>query len=316
VAITDTARIALGSHAPSMAARLRRGLTSPELMFLMEAHNGLSTRIVQDAGFSGIWASGLSISASLGVRDSNELSWSQVLDVLEFMVDSARIPILVDGDTGHGNFNNVRRFVRKLCQRGVAGVCIEDKVFPKLNSFIEGPGALAQIDEFCGRVKAAKDSQDDPDFCVIARVEALICGAGLPEALRRAEAYVEAGADGILIHSKRSTAEEIVAFAAEWQNRSPLVIVPTKYYSTSVDVFRAAGISAVIWANHNLRASMSAMRAVCERILRDESIAGVERGVAPLDDVFDIVDTAELLEAERRYFARSGNGAAPGAARV
>jgi phosphoenolpyruvate mutase len=304
VAITNPARPAFHTQSPSMASLLRAGLTSPELMFLMEAHNGLSTRIVQDAGFAGIWASGLSISASLGVRDSNELSWTQVLDVLEFMVDSARIPILVDGDTGHGNFNNVRRFVSKLSRLGVAGVCIEDKVFPKLNSFIEGPDALADADEFCGRIAAAKDSQADDDFCVIARVEALICGAGMQEALRRAEAYRAAGADGILIHSKRSTADEVIAFAREWQNRCPLVIVPTKYYTTAADVFRAAGFAAVIWANHNLRASLRAMRAVCAQIRGDESIAGVEPQVAPLADVFDIVDTDELLQAELRYGKR------------
>jgi phosphoenolpyruvate mutase len=304
VAISNLAYPAFELHEPSMAARLRAGLTAPELMFLMEAHNGLSTRIVQDAGFAGIWASGLSISASLGVRDSNELSWTQVLDVLEFMVDSARIPILVDGDTGHGNFNNVRRFVNKLSRLGIAGVCIEDKLFPKLNSFIEGPDALADPDEFCGRIKAAKDSQTDDDFCVIARVEALICGAGMAEALRRAEAYHAAGADGILIHSKRSTADEVLAFAREWQNRSPVVIVPTKYYKTRTEEFRAAGIAAVIWANHNLRASLRAMRAVCEKIRGEESIAAVEPQVAPLDDVFHIVDTEELLEAEQRYYGK------------
>src|SRR5215218_2023818 len=118
--------------------RLRHLITRRDLSFLMEAHNGLSAKIAEEAGFEGIWASGLSISAALGVRDSNEASWTQVLEMLEFMSDSTRIPILVDGDTGHGNFNNVRRFVHKLEQRGIAGVCIEDKVFPKTNSFIRG----------------------------------------------------------------------------------------------------------------------------------------------------------------------------------
>src|SRR6266481_6149345 len=116
--------------------QLRRLIQSPELSFLMEAHNGLSAKLVEEAGFAGIWASGLSISAALGLRDNNEASWTQVLDVLEYMADATSLPILVDGDTGYGNFNNVRRLVRKLCQRGIAGVCIEDKLFPKTNSFI------------------------------------------------------------------------------------------------------------------------------------------------------------------------------------
>src|SRR5262249_22074473 len=111
---------------PGAAARrcaaLRRELISPDLSFLMEAHNGLSAKIVEEAGFAGIWASGLAISAALGLRDNNEASWTQVLDVLEFMADATTLPILVDGDTGYGNFNNVRRLVKKLCQRGIAGV--------------------------------------------------------------------------------------------------------------------------------------------------------------------------------------------------
>ena len=140
----------------------------------MEAHNGLSARIVEEAGFKGIWASGLALSAQFGVRDSNEASWTQVVDMLEFMADATTIPILLDGDTGYGNFNNLRRLIRKLEQRGVGGVCIEDKIFPKSNSFIDSERQpLADIDEFCGKIRAGKDCQDDPDFCVVARVEAL-----------------------------------------------------------------------------------------------------------------------------------------------
>ena len=205
----------------SRAARFRASLLAPELTFLMEAHNGLSAKIVEEAGFEGIWAAGLSISAALGVRDSNEASWTQVLEVLEFMADATSIPILLDGDTGYGNFNNVRRLVRKLDQRGVAAVCLEDKLFPKTNCFIGEHQPLADVDEFCGKIKAGKDSASDPDFSIVARVEALIAGRGLDEALRRAEAYHAAGADAILIHSKRTTADEILAFAAEWGRRAP-----------------------------------------------------------------------------------------------
>src|SRR5215831_13119071 len=118
------------------ATQLKRLIQSEEMGFLMEAHSGLSARIAEEAGFAGIWASGLSISASLGVRDNNEASWTQVLEVVEFMSDATDIPILLDGDTGYGNFNNMRRLVKKLEQRDVAAVCIEDKLFPKTNSFI------------------------------------------------------------------------------------------------------------------------------------------------------------------------------------
>src|ERR1700743_1184673 len=178
------------SNSLTRSAKLRQMLQSAELEFLMEAHNGLSARLVREAGFRGIWASGLALSAQFGVRDNNEASWTQVVDMLEFMVDSSDLPILLDGDTGYGNFNNVRRLVRKLEQRGIAGVCIEDKVFPKTNSFIKGEAQpLADIDEFCGKIKAGKDSQTDEHFSIVARVEALIAGWGMDEALRRAEAY-------------------------------------------------------------------------------------------------------------------------------
>ena len=136
-----------------------------ELEFLMEAHNGLSARIVREAGFKAIWASGLAISAQFGVRDNNEASWTQVVDMLEFMADASDLPILLDGDTGYGNFNNLRRLVRKLEQRGIAGVCIEDKQFPKTNSFLNGERQpLADIDEFCGKIAAGKDTQTRSEF--------------------------------------------------------------------------------------------------------------------------------------------------------
>lgn len=108
-------------------------------------------------GFKGIWGSGLSISAQLGVRDSNEASWTQVMEVMEFMSDATDIPILLDADTGYGNFNNARRLVTKLEQRGVAGACIEDKLFPKTNSLLDGRAQpLADIDEFCAKIRACK----------------------------------------------------------------------------------------------------------------------------------------------------------------
>ena len=290
------------SEAPSTKAqKLKHALLKEELAFVMEAHNGLSAKVVEEAGFEGVWASGLSMSAALGVRDNNEASWTQVLEQLEFMADATSIPILVDGDTGYGNFNNVRRLVKKLCQRGVAGVCIEDKLFPKTNSFIGEGQPLADVEEFSGRIKAGKDSQNDQDFQIIARVEALISGHGMAEALKRAEAYHAAGADAILIHSKKAEANEILDFSREWAARAPLVIVPTMYYATPTNVFRETGISLVIWANHNLRAALSAMREASQRIMEEQSLASVEGKVASVKEVFDIVGQGELATAEARY---------------
>lgn len=285
----------------SQASLFKHYLLSDELVFLMEAHNGLSAKIAEKAGFKALWASGLTISASLGLRDCNEASWTQVIDVIEFMADSVSVPIMVDGDTGYGNFNNVRRLVKKLCERKVAAVCIEDKLFPKTNSFIERNQQLTSIEEFCGKIKAGKDSQSEPDFCLIARTEALISGQGVSEALKRAEAYHQAGADAILIHSKQTHPEEIFSFAKSWDCRCPVIIVPTKYYQTPTPLFREHHISMVIWANHNLRASIKAMNELCQTLIREESLSMIEKNVAPLEEIFHLVNDKELEEAEKNY---------------
>jgi len=286
----------------SKPSQLRALLESANTEFILEAHNGISARIAERAGFKGIWASGLALSAQFGVRDNNEASWTQVVEMLEFMSDVTEIPILLDGDTGYGNFNNMRRLVKKLEQRNIAGVCIEDKQFPKTNSFINGERQpLADINEFCGKIKAGKDSQENPDFCVIARVEALIAGWGLSEALKRAERYHTAGADGILIHSKSSQPDEILAFAKEWAGRAPLVIVPTKYYSTPTEVFENANISLIIWANHMIRASIAMMEKISAEIMQSRSVANIEDRIASVKDIFSLQGADELAAAEERY---------------
>ena len=277
-------------------------LKSPNLEFILEAHNGLSAKIVEEAGFKGIWGSGLSISAALGVRDNNEASWTQVLEVVEFMSDATTIPIMLDADTGYGNFNNARRLVKKLEQRGVAAMCIEDKLFPKTNSFINSEQQpLADMDEFAGKIKAAKDTQTDPDFCVVARVEAFIAGWGVEEALRRAEAYHRAGADAILMHSKKNTAEEILEFMKHWKDTAPVVIVPTMYYDTPTEVFENAGVSLVIWANHMLRSSITAMQKTATEIYQSKSLKNIESQIVPVKEIFRLQNADELKQAEKKY---------------
>lgn len=281
--------------------RLRRLIGSRDLSFIMEAHNGLTTRLVERAGFEGVWASGLSIAAAFGIRDSNEASWTQVLDVIEFMADATELPILVDGDTGYGNFNNARRLVRKLCERSVAGVAIEDKLFPKLNSFVGESQMLADVDEFCGKIKAAKDAQTEPDFCLVARCEAFIAGRPLEEVLERAARYSEAGADAVFVHSKAQDVREIESFMERWSGAAPIVIAPTTYAATPTDDFRRLGISLVIWANHSIRASAFAVDRVLRRIRERESIHGLEDEISSLRDLFDLLDYDELAAAELRY---------------
>jgi phosphoenolpyruvate phosphomutase len=283
-------------------ARFKQLLNSDKLEFILEAHDGMSAKIVEESGFKGIWASGLCISASMGVRDNNEASWTQVLDVLEFMSDATTIPIMVDADTGYGNFNNVRRLVKKLGQRDIAAMCIEDKLFPKTNSFIRGESQpMADIDEFCGKIRAAKDTQEDPDFCVIARTESFITGRGLAEALKRAKAYRDAGADAILVHSKISSADQVLSFMAEWDDSCPIVIVPTTYFSTPTEVFAQAGVSLVIWANHLLRSSIDAMQRTAATLFEEQKLLPIEDEIVSVKEIFRLQNADELKQAEGRY---------------
>lgn len=282
---------------------LRNLLNSNCIEFLMEAHNGISAKIVEKTGFKGIWASGLTLSSSLGLRDCNEASFSQVLQVLEYMNDSTKLPILVDGDTGYGNFNTARRFVRQLEKIGIAGVCFEDKIFPKTNSFIEVKGGqkLADINEFCGKIQACKDYQQNPDFVVVARIEAFISGAGLEEALKRAKAYHKAGADAILVHSKIATSNDIDNFMKNWDNRCPIIIVPTTYFSTPTKHFSDINISLVIWANHNMRASIKAMQETSLKIFENNSLSEVVDNIESVKTIFNYTKEKELKEDEAKY---------------
>lgn len=263
-------------------------------------HDALSALIAQETGFPGVWISGLGLSATSGVRDSNELSWTQIVERIELLSDRISVPALVDADTGFGNFNNVRLVFRKFARIGVGGACIEDKVFPKTNSFIGTGQDLADPAEFCGRIKAAKDTVGDEVF-VVARCEAFVAGCTLTEAIDRCGLYVDSDADAILIHSKKNTPDEVLAFMSQWDGRAPVTIVPTKYSYVTPDVFEAAGISVVIWANQVLRASLKAMEQTCEAVRKEGTMLHIESEIADLSRVFELTDNAELEQAKKLY---------------
>ncbi len=284
------------------AGKLKRIIKGSNRMALaMEAHSGLSAIIAEKAGFPAIWASGLSLSSVHGLHDANELSWSQVLDALSFMVDRVDIPVLLDGDSGYGDFNNFRLIVKRLVRMGVAGVVIEDKVFPKRNSFAESAQHLATVEEFCGKLKAGRDTAGDSGPVIVARAEGFIAGRPLSETLERCEAYVEAGADAIFIHSKRKDPSEIYEFCRVWTARTPVIACPTTYCSESFGNLESAGIALAICANQSLRASIRAMTDVCRAIRQGKALSCVEAGIAPVAEVFDLLDYDELYSAEATY---------------
>jgi phosphoenolpyruvate phosphomutase len=295
----------------SNSKKLRELLQSPRVEQILEAHNSLSATIVEEAGIRGLWASSLTLSCAAGLRDNSELTMSEVLDVLESMTARANIPILFDGDTGYGQFSHFQQLVRKLCLRRVGGVCIEDKVFPKTNSFLRSESqALAPVEEFAGKLRAGKDAQTDPDFVVMARTEALIVGLDTAAAIDRAERYVEAGADAILIHSKQRTFGQVQDFMSKWGGRAPVVCVPTTYYSTPMEAFSQAGVSLVIWANHMLRAGIGAMQNVANEIGEKGTARDLEDAIAPVKEVFRLQDADGLLAGEKAYLQQTSSSSA------
>lgn len=288
--------------------KLRELIESKELSFIMEAHDGLSAKIVEESGFKAIWASGLSMSASLGVRDNNELSFKEVADHCYYMASRVDIPVLLDMDTGYGDFNVARTALRMIEKSGVAGVVVEDKVFPKKNSFLNnGSEALADPQEFALKLAALHEARQDNDFVIVARLESFLVGNTVEDAINRADIYCTIGkADALLVHSKKSDSEDIDKFMKEWNNRYdiPIIIVPTKYYSVPTKHFEDIGISTIIWANHNLRSVITAMKATCHSIYSTQSLIGVEDKIAPVSEVFRIQGNNELERDELKYLPK------------
>ncbi len=289
------------------AEQLREMFHRPEIIRLVGTHNALGAKLAERAGFDGIWSSGLEISTSYAIPDANILTMSEYLAVARSMTEVLQAPVVADCDTGYGNVNNVIYMVRKFEAAGVAAVCIEDKLFPKVNSFIPGRQELASIAEFTGKIMAAKATQNSAAFMVIARVEALIAGRGQEEALKRAHAYAEAGADAILIHSKSKSPQPIVDFIHAWDFSAPLVVVPTTYYTITAQELEELGVKMVIYANHGLRASIKTMLDVYREILKTGSTVTIEDHIAPLSLVFELQGMPQMKQAEEIYM-RNGEG--------
>ena len=287
----------------SRAGQLRQMFKRPGIIRLIGAHNALGARIGERAGFDGIWSSSFEISASHAVPDAGLLTMTEFLEAAQSMVSAVRIPVVADVDTGFGNAANVIRTVQKFEAAGVAAICMEDKLFPKVNSLVGGRQELVPIAEFVGKIMAAKSAQSDPEFMLIARVEALIAGLGVEEALRRADQYVEAGADAILIHDKNPEPEAIIRFARAWRARAPLVVVPTTFYRVTVQQLEQLGIKMVIYANQGLRAAIRAMERTYAEILKAGSSAPVEETIAPLSLVFELQGFPQLKSCEESFMS-------------
>ena len=285
------------------AVKLRALLKRPGAIKAVGAHDALSARLIQRAGFDAIWASGFAISASLKcIPDASFIDSSQQLAVERNMAEAVSIPIIADCDTGYGNALNVMRTVNDRERAGIAAICIEDNVYPKRCSFYAGVRReLIPIEEHCGKIRAAKAAQIFPEFVIIARTEALIAGWGQEEALKRAEAYADAGADAILIHSKSKKFDELRAVYKAWSGRVPLVAVPTMFDQTTVAEMEEAGAKIIIYANQPVRATIRAMTDMLDLIKEDTRPGAANDRIATLSEVYDIVGVPQMEQDEKQF---------------
>lgn len=280
---------------------LRQLLQRPRIARAVGAHDAVGALLAAEAGFDAVWASGLEISASRGVPDANILTMTECLDAAAVIVRASPLPVLVDCDTGYGDLHNVMHLVREAERRGVAGVCVEDKPFPKINSFVQCEQRLEPVASFCVKLRAAKDAQRNPDTIVVARLEALIVGAAMEEALHRADCYEDSGADVLLIHSRAATSQEVTQFCSRYEGKLPIIVIPTQYPQVTCDELEKAGAAMVIYANQGLRSAVRAVRETFRSIMEHGRSLEVEDRISSVDDVLALTDMNGLVERQEYY---------------
>jgi phosphoenolpyruvate phosphomutase len=269
----------------------------------MAAHAPLAAKLAEEAGFDAIWASGFELSALYGLPDVSLVTMTQHLEMLRAIGERCGLPIVADIDTGFGNAVNVVYAIEQYERAGAAAVVIEDKTFPKVTSLAAGGRQeLVRVEEFQGKIAAAVATRKDPGFIVVARTEALIAGLGQDEALKRAAAYEEAGADMILVHSKQKTPDEVESFVRAWTGKAPVVLVPTAYPSLTTARIQALGkVKMVIYGNHAIRAAVTAMKDVFARILADGGIHNVDKAIVSVEEIFRLQGMDQMKADEKRF---------------
>lgn len=249
--------------------RLRQLFLRPGIIKCAGAHDAASARVAQDVGFDAIWSSGFGISTANCVPDESVLSMKDFLEVTRSISTAVSVPVIADCDTGYGNEANVAYAIRQFEAAGASGVCIEDQNFPKSCSLFSNGQKLAPVKEFIAKIRAAKRAQKSPEFCLIARTEALITGAGLEEAEFRAREYAQGGADAVLVHWNQPSPQPIVDFLCRWTLETPVVVIPTTYGAITAQRLEELNAKMVIYANQGIRCALQAMEDAFRSILHD-----------------------------------------------
>jgi phosphoenolpyruvate phosphomutase len=280
--------------------RLTKLMETKAIVKVGGAYDALSAKLVETAGFDAIWAGSFAISATHALPDASILTMTDFLRVSENMVDACNIPVIADCDTGFGGPANVSHAVKKYEKAGIAGISMEDKIFPKQNSLLENSKQeLLSEKDFVAKIIAAKESKLDKNFMIIARTEALIAKKGIDEALNRANAYENAGADAILIHSRKKSSDEIFEFSEKWKGSIPLVVVPTSYPSVKVDELISHKIKMVIYANQSLRAAHSVISKILKEIIQKDSLEEIKYDMSSMEDIFKLQEMYKITDQEK-----------------
>lgn len=281
---------------------LRRLINCKPLVRVIEAHNGLSALIAENIKvdgkeFDALWESSLTDSASKSKPDIELVDFTSRTKTINEILEVTTKPIIVDGDTG-GLTEHFVFMVKTLERLGVSAVIIEDKVFPKRNSLLQSAVHIQEkVDKFCDKIKAGKKAIITDDFMIFARIESLIAGKSVDDALKRANKYIQAGADGIMIHSKDKSPDKILEFCSEYKklkHKVPLIVVPTTYNTVTEKELIDAGVSIVIYANHLLRSSCKAMLETAKTILKNERAYEAESTCCPVNQIFDMINSGKF----------------------
>ena len=278
---------------------LRKDLESKSILKVGGAFDAMSAKLVEINGFDAIWAGSFAISATHALPDASILTMTEFLYSANNMEAACNIPIIADCDTGFGGPSNVSHMVKKYEKSGIAAICIEDKTFPKKNSFLENSKQeLLSEKEFVAKIIAAKEAKENPNFMLIARTEALISGMGIKEAIKRANAYEKAGADAILIHSKQNTPDEIFEFSESWGGTLPLVVVPTSYPTVRLDELISHRIKMIIYANQTLRVTHAIISKLLKQLKNSASISDISEDMSSMKEIFQLQETYKIKKQE------------------
>jgi len=278
---------------------LMKKIQEKQFVKVCGAFDVMSAKLAEMNDFDAVWASGFGISSARALPDAGIITMTELLDAVTFMAEACSIPVIADCDTGYGGPNNVAHLVKKFENAGIAGICIEDKTFPKENSlFKDGKQEMISKKDFVAKLIAAKNAKKNPDFVIIGRTEALIADLGVEEALDRATAYEKAGADIIFVHSRKKNPDEIFEFYEKWKGKTPLMAVPTAFPTVALDELKSRGVQMVVFAHQTTLAAFAAISDVVKHMSEIKSLSDLSTKLASMDDLFKLQGMHKIREHE------------------